>query len=573
MQVRGLLGVAAGVLMVLLFGSLEKVAAQGTSTVLTGVVSSDAEGKMEGVLVTVRRDGTNHTVTVVSDKQGRYSFPSTHVSAGTHSVAIRAIGYDLVDPGPATVTDGQSTTLDLTLQETQDLASQLTSLEWVRSMPGSTDMKDKLVYQAKSCNYCHNYERIMRSKHTASQFVRVIRRMNAYYPDGTAVSNDNRGWGQRLLDYGDSFGKMTPDGPMEGRGDRWGGWDMKELGEFLEDVNLSGGRSTWSYDLKASLPRPTGKGTRVIITQWDQPRKDTVSHDMDVDSKGNVWYGDESHQFVGMLNPNTHTFTDYPLPPVPEGHLPGTRDVQVDNDDNVWFPMRVAGGASRLTKFEPATEKVTIVPETTGQFIALGPNNKMWMGGAGNAFTRVDISTAKVEATFPGRGYQVVVNSEGNPYIGGGPGIVGFDVKANEEKAWKLPNQPECGPQSFSYDCRRFARRGKMDPEDRFWFAEYYGDKIGMFNTKTEEIKEWSLRKYSTPYSASAPDQKGHVWANSNMSDRLFRLNPETGEVVEYLMPTEIDTKEMVADPSTDRVVMLMTNMRNARVVRVEILD
>ena len=564
MQVRGLLGVVAGVLMVVLFGSLDKVEAQGVSTVLTGVVSSEEEGKMEGVLVTVRRDGANHTVTVVSDKQGRYSFPSTHVSAGAHSVAIRATGYDLVDSGSVTVAKGQSATLDLKLQKTQDLSSQLTSLEWALSMPGTPEQKDKLVYQAKSCNYCHNYERIMRSKHTASQFVRVIRRMNAYYPDGTAVSNDNRGWGQRLLKYGDSFGKMTPDGPMEGRGDRWGGWDMKELGEFLENVNLSGGRSTWSYDLKASLPRPTGKGTRVIITQWDQPREVTVSHDMDVDSKGNVWYGDESHQFIGKLNPKTHTFTDYSLPPVPEGHLPGTRDVQVDNDDNVWFPMRVAGGASRLTKFEPATQKVTIVPETTGQFIALGPNNKMWMGGAGNAFTRVDIDTATVEATFPGRGYQVVVNSEGNPYIGGGPGIVGFDVKANEEKAWPLPNQ-ETG--------RRFARRGKMDSEDRFWFAEYYGDKIGMFDTRTEEIKEWDLRKYSTPYSASAPDKEGHVWANSNMSDRLFRLNPDTGEMVEYLMPTEIDTKEMVSDPSTDRVVMLMTNMRGARVVRVEVLD
>jgi streptogramin lyase len=188
----------------------------------------------------------------------------------------------------------------------------------------------------------------------------------------------------------------------------------------------------------------------------------------------------------------------------------------------------------------------------------------MWMGGAGNQFTRVDIKTAKVEATFAGRGYQVVVNSKGNPYIGGGPGIVGFDVEANEPKSWPLPNQ-ETG--------RRFARRGKMDSEDRFWFAEYYGDKIGMFDTRTEEIKEWDLRKYSTPYSASAPDKEGHVWANSNMSDRLFRLNPDTGAIVEYLMPTEIDTKEMVSDPSTDRVVMLMTNMRGARVVRVEVLD
>ena len=535
--------------------------AQSGPAALTGTVSSPAEGMMEGVLVTVRRDGANHTVTVVSDANGRYSFPRSHVGAGAYNVVIRATGYDLAGPDTVTVGSGSAVNLDLKLEETEDLASQLTSLEWALSFPGTPEERDRLVYQAKSCNYCHNYTRIVNSKHTAAQFGGAIRRMNSYYPDGTAVSNDGRGWGQRLLDYGDSFGKMTPDGPMEGRGDRWGGWQIPELAAYLENVNLSGGKTTWSYEPKASLPRPTGKGTRVIITQWDQPREVTVSHDSSVDSEGNLWYGDESHQFVGKLNPKTHEFTEFPLPEPPAGHLPGTRDIQADSHGNVWFPMRVEGGASVLTRLDPQTQELTMVEGTTGQFSGLGPNDTIWMGGAGNEFTRIDIQTATLTGTYPAGGYQVVVSSKGNPYIGGGGGIRGYDVAADERLAYELPTE------------RGFARRGKMDDQDRFWFGEYYGDKIGMFDTRTETFKEWPLRKYSTPYCASAPDKEGWVWAPSNMSDRMFRLNPETGEMIEYLMPSEIDVKEIEFDPTSDGVAALMSNMRAARILRIEPLD
>ena len=85
-----------------------------------------------------------------------------------------------------------------------------TSFVLAMSMSGTPEEKDKFVYQAKSCNYCHNYTRIVKSKYTAAQFDAVIHRMNSYYPDGSAVSNDGRGWGQRLLKFGDSFGKPTP---------------------------------------------------------------------------------------------------------------------------------------------------------------------------------------------------------------------------------------------------------------------------------------------------------------------------------------------------------------------------
>ena len=30
-----------------------------------------------------------------------------------------------------------------------------------------------------------------------------------------------------------------------------------------------------------------------------------------------------------------------------------------------------------------------------------------------------------------------------------------------------------------------------MDAQDRLWFGEYRGDRIGMFDTKTETFKEW----------------------------------------------------------------------------------
>src|SRR5579864_2451633 len=66
---------------------------------LSGVVSSQQEGPMEGVVVSARRDGANFTVSVVSDAQGKYSFPRSHIEPGKYALSIRAVGYDLKSPG------------------------------------------------------------------------------------------------------------------------------------------------------------------------------------------------------------------------------------------------------------------------------------------------------------------------------------------------------------------------------------------------------------------------------------------------------------------------------------------
>src|SRR2546427_11378148 len=51
-----------------------------TATALTGLVSSSEDGTLEGVLVSAKKDGATITTTVVSDKDGRYSFPAERMA-------------------------------------------------------------------------------------------------------------------------------------------------------------------------------------------------------------------------------------------------------------------------------------------------------------------------------------------------------------------------------------------------------------------------------------------------------------------------------------------------------------
>jgi virginiamycin B lyase len=58
------------------------IQAQQPAAALTGLVSSAEEPVMEGVLVSATRDGSNTTVTVVTDADGRYRFPVSRLAPG-----------------------------------------------------------------------------------------------------------------------------------------------------------------------------------------------------------------------------------------------------------------------------------------------------------------------------------------------------------------------------------------------------------------------------------------------------------------------------------------------------------
>ena len=103
---------------------------------LTGQVTSAEEGAMEGVLVSAKKDGTNITVTVVTNDKGQYSFPGNRLDPGHYTIAIRAGGYNLDGPNAVDIAAGGAKA-DIKLVKTKNLTNQLTNAEWLISAPGS----------------------------------------------------------------------------------------------------------------------------------------------------------------------------------------------------------------------------------------------------------------------------------------------------------------------------------------------------------------------------------------------------------------------------------------------------
>jgi virginiamycin B lyase len=107
-----------------------------TGAALTGKVT-DGHEALEGVLVSAKRGGSTVTVTVVTGKDGGYSFPAGRLEPGQYSLRIRATGYDLDSSGQVLVTAEKTATADLALRKAEDIAPQLTNAEWLASMPGT----------------------------------------------------------------------------------------------------------------------------------------------------------------------------------------------------------------------------------------------------------------------------------------------------------------------------------------------------------------------------------------------------------------------------------------------------
>jgi hypothetical protein len=107
---------------------------------------------------------------VVTDRDGRFSFPASRLASGQYSLGVRAVGYDLEGPKVAEVTEQNTTKLDLQLRKTEDLAAQLSNGEWLASIPGTDQQKGQLL----NCVGCHTLERITRSKYDADAFLNQV---------------------------------------------------------------------------------------------------------------------------------------------------------------------------------------------------------------------------------------------------------------------------------------------------------------------------------------------------------------------------------------------------------------
>ena len=112
-----------------------------------------------------------------------------------------------------------------------------------------------------------------------------------------------------------------------------------------------------------------------------------------------------------------------------------------------------------------------------------------------------------------------------------------------------------------------------MDAQGRLWFGEYRADRIGMFDTKTEQFKEWQLTtRRASPYDV-AIDKNEDAWTGSMVSDQVTRLNTKTGDSTNYLLPRSTNIRRVFVDNTTTPVTFWVGSNHGHSIIKLEPLD
>jgi virginiamycin B lyase len=540
------------ILLLVLHAGFNAARAQASASNLTGRVSSTAEGAMEGVLVSARKDGSNITFTVVSDAAGRFDFAPAKLAAGRYSLLVRAVGFELDGASTVDVQAQGQANVDLKLRKARDLAAQLTNTEWFISMPGSADQKRPLI----ECLSCHTFEKIARTKHNADEVYTVLKRMATYAINTSMQLKQKRAVARK-------FDEAT----------------FRRLSAYLASVNLSKG-PTWPYQLK-TLPRPRGRATRVLITEFDLPRRTIAPHDVLTDAAGIVWYSNFVENTLGRLDPRTGAHSEFTYPMIKPGAPTGSLALEPDRDGNWWLAPMFQTGLVRFN-VKDNTFKVFPLPadlnNNEAQQSMVMPrqshiDGKVWTTEIGRqVILRLDIASGKYELIDPFKympegtnhsPYGLAADDRNNLFLMdfGDEVIARMDAQTLQTTIYPTPT-PRSRP-----------RRTMMDAQRRIWFAEFAANKVAMFDPVKESFKEWGTpTPYTYPYDVFL-DRNGELWSGSMSSDRILRLNPDTGKSIEYLLPRQTNVRRVFVDNSTTPVTFWVGSNHGASIVKLTPLE
>ena len=348
--------------------------------------------------------------------------------------------------------------------------------------------------------------------------------------------------------------------------------------EYLASVNL-GSRSQWNFELK-TLPRPTGAATRVIYTEYDLPRETIEPHDVMVDGSGIVWYSNFGEQNLGRLDPKTGKVTEFPIPEHKPGFPTGLLGLRSDGDGNLWLGNMYQ---ATIAKFDRKTETFKFWPLQGDENIdaaqinmvspqSSGVDGKVWAQNNGFAGVhRLDIATGKIETWEPFKGapgphniYDVIPDSRNNVYLHRLP-----------PAATSAASTPRPARSSCSRSRRRPRRRAAAPWMRRIGCgsANIAATASACSTPGPSSSREWPMRAAMVGALRRHVDRNEEAWTGSMLSDRVTRLNPRTGEAINYLLPRTTNIRRVFVDNSTTPVTFWVGSNHGASIIKVEPLE
>lgn len=576
-----------------ILGLAEITAAYGApsaDTNLRGVVKAEDGKPLEGVAVSARAQGKTFTTTVYTDRKGQYFFPV--LEDGQYNLWAQAVGF-AASRAELKISSRDVREQPFPLKPLPDFSRQLSGTEWLASLPEDTpeDRRRKAMFR-HNCTGCHISGFLLQNRFDAEGWGKMIDLMS------------------RLGVYA-TGGEFSPNPFIHTY--------KEELVEYLTRA-----RGPNSAPLKYKLlPRPTGEATQIVVTEYDIPQADKPGyiptndgsdwsqgtpssyegrsiHDMVVDQKGNVWFGNTIplERTIGKLDPRTGRVTDYKL--AGEGNQAiRAIGLVVDAKGNVWS----SDGGGNLARFDPQSEKFQRYPRppsvlrTQHSFVEIDSKGNLWVqlwdGGASKFDPRTeeytDFQQRSQKGDPPPDTYGIAMDSKDNPWYTqmNSDRIGTVDARTGEVSVMKLnPLNREVGdkdreigsryPEAASHNHSPLYLKGprRIGADRRgntVWVAHFWEGRIAKIDLTTRKVTEYDVPHLdSLPY-MTVVDKNHTVWVSLMNSDRIAKFDPLTERFTEYALPTlGTEARHITVEDRTDPPTVWIPYYRVNKIARVQ---
>ena len=565
--VCGVLGLTVGV--------APQALAQSNGVLLTGTITDGAGETMEGVVVSVRAEGSNLTTSVYTDADGVYVFP--RMDPAQVQLRAQAVSYAAAraDPRPS----GAVHRHDFVMRSIEHFEAQLPGDRWVAALPEDTpeDLRMKTVFRSM-CGGCHSQNTALLTRFDEQGWLNIITVMSRIATSGYVASPMSPGLARE---------DRAPSPLMD--------YYKERLAAYLAKVR-GPGPSLMHFEPR---PRPTGDAVLVVIREYDTPGQGyglpdwesgsnwiegapsktnrTNHHAMDgtLDFDGNLYFSDDlntnPYRSIGKIDWRTGEITNVHVPrrATPE-MASAVHDLIADQEGTLWF-----GADGRLVSVDPDTLEWELMTTPEGEIVPAGGfHDKDGLGGIwgalGRGAVRYDPKTRETtryqnptqKSTLGSTGsYGMAGDRDGNGWLS----VYGLDIMTKHEYATgrsydiQLPPSPYAPADDlFVGDDRRIfdmmggslfhgkghpwmhtiRKPGGGEPSDAVWGPGWTSDHLVKIDIETHEITLYPLPYRDGGCYQAVVDLDGIIWTVFTNADAVARFDPESEEWTWYDLPT-----------------------------------
>lgn len=569
--------------------------AEAADQLLTGAIASATGQKLDGVVVSAKREGSTVTTSVYTDAAGNYYFPP--MAAGKYQVWAQALGFEQTK----VAVDLQATKhQDLTLKAIVDPETKWKQLpgELVLAALPESNAEDAHMKQIihNNCTGCHTpsyplqfrfdevgWNRIidimkapgqgLQRDTPANQVIQLNQKRLAAYlarvrgpntpppaiptrprPSGEAA---RAMWMLYDIPHIPGAGRAAlPPSTADNDGTNWALGTPSRMGGLLRggQTDLDGNvwftsNSTNSVTTIGKIDAKTGEITNYKWPRTANPALASLANAITRDSNGTLWFDvTPSRRTIGKIDPKTGKITVYPLPDnIPA--LSQITSVDIDGKGMVW-----AASIAGAVKFDPKTSQFTMFRTTDvkrsfgngSSFAAAGDRlgNGYWTEMAFDTIGKADVATgAIVEIKLP-------ESKKGRDFLTPDE-IAAYGKVTDISTASPLPWQQ--GPRGIAADKNA----------DIIWTANSWGSSLARIDAKTNAVE-----MIATPDPAIQPfrvgvDSKHNVWGGVWTNDQIFKYDPGAKQWTMFEMPVRgTESRDLVVDEAGGQLKIVMPVFR-----------